>query len=576
MRRVVKFEPTNHRMASCFRWHIAACLLFQLFTRYTAYAQALNPLHIPDTLQGPVFNLSIGQSNRAFFPGNTTQTLAYNGHSYLGPTLILRRGWQVQATIQNNLADTTTLHWHGLHVSAHTDGGPHSPILPGQQWNPHFTCLDKASTYWYHPHFHGKTARQTMQGAAGLIIVRDGEEAALDLPRRYGVDDFPLIVQSLEFDTTNQINPKSLRDSVVLVNGTHRPYLEVPGQWTRLRLLNASNARNFNLGLSGNQSFQLIGTDGGLLGKPLSVSRVRLAPGERAEVLINFEPYVGQSLSFKSYGSEIPVGTQGGPLGAVPAGTPSMQSSLNGTDFEVIEFRVQPQTSHPVVAIPDSLAAQTRLAESSATGFRNIRFSPVVPGSVIGPFLINDSSFNMQRIDFQIPVNSVEIWTIQNQTVVAHPFHLHGFSFYIIDRYGAPVEPQEQGRRDMVLVSPNEELRIIVKFTEFADSTMPYMFHCHLLTHEDEGMMGQFVVKPLPTETAKMQAASFFSFPNPFQNQVRLDGIGQHEPWAIFDAFGKSIVSGKGPASIAAYEWPVGLYILRSNIKTIKLLKISH
>jgi bilirubin oxidase len=533
------------------------CLCFSLWAK----AQFNNPLFIPDTLLGPIINLSIANSQKQILPGPITNTLSYNGFPMLGPTLILRRGWQIETTVQNNLSDTTTLHWHGLHVSAHTDGGPHSPILPGQQWNPHFTCLDKASTYWYHPHFHKKTARQTLNGAAGFIIVRDGEEGSLALPRKYGEDDFPLVIQSFEMDAQNQLKPEGQQDSVVLVNATHKPFLSVPAQWVRFRVLNASNARNFYLGLQDTLPLFLIGSDGGLLGKPLKMNRIKLSPGERAEILVNFSGKENQAFRLKSYGSEIPSGIQGGPTIPTPPGAPSLESPINGIDFDLMEFRVGNALPSVITQISDSLALQTRIPESEATFERSIRFSASIPGSTVGPFLVNDSLFNMDRIDFSVPVNTTEIWTLYNQTTVAHPFHLHGFQFYILDRFGAPPSPEENGRKDMVLLTAQEQVRIIARFTNFPDTNMPYMFHCHLLTHEDEGMMGQFVVSPQTSKQNFIQHPKGMAFPNPFSNFLEFED--KREKLLIFNAMGMIMpLQWLSKRRLDTSFWPKGLYFL--------------
>jgi bilirubin oxidase len=481
-------------------WHLLILFLLGVFK---AKAQFTNPLPIPDTLSGPIFQLSFKNDSSSFFQGHKTKTYAYGNDTFLGPTLILRRGWNISPGIFNQSDDTTTLHWHGLHIPAHADGGPHSPILSGQTWEPHFTCLDKAGTYWYHPHFHGKTGKQTMKGAAGLIIVRDGEEAQLPLPRTYGKDDFPIILQSLQFDPNQQIIPNGLQDSILLVNGTQNPYLNVPGQWLRFRILNASNARNFRIGFSENLPFYVIGNDGGLLGRPVALTRCNLAPGERIECMIDLTGRNGQTLHLRSFASEIPAGTQGGPLGFLPPGTPPMSSPLNGIDFSLLELRVGQPLPGLQTQLPDSLVNFQRLEESSSVNERFFRFASVVPGSPAGPFVINDSVFSMERVDFSVPVGNTEIWSLHNQTVVAHPFHLHGFSFFILDRFGAPPAPEEAGRKDMVQLAPNEQVRIISRFNNFADTTMPYMYHCHILHHEDEGMMGQFVVKPLISQAKK-------------------------------------------------------------------------
>lgn len=180
-----------------------------------AFSQTAIP--IPDTLSGNNIALTMHQDTVQFFSGQATQTLAFNQYSYLGPTLILNNGQNVSITVNNQIGDTTNVHWHGLHVSPTNDGGPHTMIMNGMSWNPQFTVLDKASTYWYHPHFHGKTAEHAIKGAAGIIIVRDNVEAQLNLPRKYGVDDFPIIIQSSQLDSNNQFMPFGMQDSTVLV-----------------------------------------------------------------------------------------------------------------------------------------------------------------------------------------------------------------------------------------------------------------------------------------------------------------------------------------------------------------------
>ena len=535
----------------------------------TLKAQFTQPLPIPDTLSGPIFSLNFAEGQKNLLPGSPTNTYAYNGAGFLGPTLIIKRGMAIEATVTNQTTDTTTLHWHGLHVPAHADGGPHSPILPAQVWEPHFNCLDRAGTYWYHPHFHGKTGKQTLKGGAGLILVRDAEEGLLPLPRTYGKDDFPMILQSLEFGPDNQILPLGLRDSIVLVNGQTNPYADVPAQWVRFRVLNASNARNFWLGFQDNRTFSLIGTDGGLLGRPVAVTRIKLAPGERAECMVNFTGLSGQTLYWKSFGSEIPVGTQGGPLGPMPIGSPSMESPLNGTDFQVLQLRVGPAIPGNNTTLPDSLVIQRRLREQDADGERTVVFSSAVPGSPLGPFLVNDSSFSMERIDFRIPINRTEIWTIHNQTVVAHPFHLHGFTFYILDRYGSPVGPEEAGRKDMVQLSPNELVRIMVRFTDFADSTMPYMFHCHILTHEDEGMMGQFLVTQGTVGLRSKEQNQNFTIRNPIADKLFVSGE-KDQKYRIGTLQGQILYEGIVPEEgLPVANWPGGmLWIQNSNGQT--------
>ncbi len=151
------------------------------------------PLPIPALVEGTDFSLE-AQEGTTEFAGIPTKTLGYNG-SYLGPTLVMNRGDDVRVHLQNSLEETTTLHWHGMHLPADMDGGPHQPVEPGQPWDPEWTVDQPAATLWYHPHPHGETERQVGMGLAGMVILRDDAEAALPLPRDYGVDDLPVIVQ---------------------------------------------------------------------------------------------------------------------------------------------------------------------------------------------------------------------------------------------------------------------------------------------------------------------------------------------------------------------------------------------
>jgi blue copper oxidase len=496
--------------------------VFFLITTSCIFAQ--QALFIPDTLHGPVINLTMKQDSVQFFPGAITHTYAYNSNHYLGPTLILDQGSNVSITVTNQLDDTTTVHWHGLHVPPGMDGGPHQLILPGATWNPQFTMMNSSATFWYHPHTHMKTAAQAIRGADGMIIVRDPVEAALNLPRRYGIDDFPIIVQSIQFDSLNQAMPRGMEDSTLLVNGTLNPYLDVPAQVVRLRLLNASGERSFNFGFTNNMSFSMIGTDGGLLNAPVTTTRIRLSPGERAEILLNLNGMNSQIIQLMSYASELPMGTQGGPTMPMPPWAPPMDSPINGIDFNILQLNIVAQTANPVTTIPASLVSLTPLQISQTNTFRTIHFTSDSLLVMDGPFYFNDSSFDMMRIDYVIPLNSIETWTLINETMVAHPFHMHDVQFFVLDRNGIPVAPEERGQKDVVLVQPNDTVRFITKFSDFADSTMPYMFHCHILMHEDDGMMGQFVVSQNAVGIHNIPVADngISVYPNPFSTATTI------------------------------------------------------
>jgi blue copper oxidase len=519
-------------------------------------ANAQTPIFIPDTLTGNTINLTLHRDSVQRFGGMKTKTLAFNQNSFLGPTLILNKGQQVSLNVQNNIGDTTTVHWHGLHVAPTNDGSPHSMIMDGENWNPEFTVLDKAATYWYHPHFHGKTAAQTIKGALGLLIVRDAEEAALNLPRKYGVDDFPIIVQCAQFDDQNQPMPLGMQDSTLLVNGTRANQgfsasLNIPAQVVRLRLLNASGERSFNFGLTNNRPFKIIASDGGLLRAPLTATRVRISPGERYEIVIDATGMNGQMLHLMSYASEIPVGTQGGPTMIMPPGNPPMDSPINGIDFNILQLNIIAQSQNPVTTIPAVLGTDMPLLEADVNTQRTITFSAQSLTSMDGPFYFNNLSFDMERIDYRIPLGNTEIWTIINQTMVAHPFHIHDVQFYVLDRDGNPVAPSERGRKDVVLIEPNETVRFITKFDTFADSMHPYMYHCHILMHEDDGMMGQFVVMPnttVATNATNVATQKVMVFPNPTNDilYIKADFLTDKTNlrYEIINALGQTVGTG--------------------------------
>ena len=490
-----------------------------------------NPLFIPDTLSGASINLSLQNGQVEFYPGFNTNTIGYN-QNILGKTIILEKGNEVTINVTNNLSEVTTLHWHGLHVSAENDGGPHSIIEGGQTWSPSFTVLDNAATYWYHPHLHEHTEKQVTRGAAGFIIVRDNEEAQLNLPRTYGVDDFPIVIQSRAFDSDKQMLWNTAFDDVIMCNATLDAYLDAPAQIIRLRLLNGSTERVYNLGFQNNLNFHQITSDGGLLDAPVSLTRLLLAPGERAEILLDLSAQHGQSINLMSFASELSSGIYGAtnpsamPMGSI-AGYSSNQ--LNGSDFSILQLNVEAPTNNPVSTIPSLLISNQPYLESDINTTRSLLFQPVQMGPngmLNGPFEINGEVFDMEVINYEIPLNNTEIWELTNMTAISHPFHIHDVQFYILDINGNPPPASMQGKKDVVLVPPMfGTIRFITKFEDFADEDTPYMYHCHMLSHEDEGMMGQFIVFDKTTSIDEQGKESVSIYPNPASHIIRLHGL---------------------------------------------------
>ena len=338
------------RISVCFSFIFSFAICF--FPHLTFAQPPANALNIPDTLVGPVFNLDVGQHKVQFLStGDSTDTYGIN-QDILGPTLIFNKGDFININVTNHLPDMSTMHWHGMHVAPEDDGGPHSIIEIDSTWSIDFTVLDEACTMWYHPHLHHMTAEQVYNGAAGMIIIRDNHEASLNLPRTYGVDDFPMIIQDKSFDSlSNQFIFEEMSDTV-MVNGTLDSYLEVPAQVVRFRLLNGATQRVFNLGFPPQLPVLMIGSDGGLLEQPFPANRVQIAPGERAEIVVNFMGHQGMNFPLFAFNSEMSDGVSGGPNG--PSGRPG--NPLDGVDFLVTEFRVVGQSANPVTQMPQGHA----------------------------------------------------------------------------------------------------------------------------------------------------------------------------------------------------------------------------
>lgn len=412
------------------------------------------------------------KSTMEFFPGKKVETYGYNG-DYLGPTIRVDRGEHVSVRVRNNLPEETTVHWHGLLIDGEMDGGPHQMILSENEWNPDFIINQPAATLWYHAHPVHKTGSQVYKGLAGLFIIDDEESKALNLPDDYGINDIPLIIQDKRFAQdgtliykTNMMDVmQGMLGNTVVVNGIIDPLVEVGTVKTRFRILNGANARTFEFSLSDGSSFHQIASDGGLLESPLQMKALLLSPGERAEIIVDFSEY--------SVGDVI---------------------SLHSTGVKIIDFVVARKETDKT-ALPEKLATIPKIEASQAVKTRT--FDLMGMGLMVN---INGKQMDMNRIDETVKFGDTEIWVIRNVMTgmgpgmggnVAHPFHYHGVQFQVLSRDGREPPLNERGWKDTVLVNPNEIVRVIARF----DYKGLYMYHCHILEHEDAGMMGQFEVK---------------------------------------------------------------------------------
>jgi len=522
-----------------------------------AIGQALNPMAIPPALDVDTFQLVVGEHQHQFYPGVTTTTFGVNG-PYLGPTLILHQGDTSRFRVTNELQQVTNMHWHGMHVPGIVDGGPPREILPGEYWDLKYKVENPAGTYWYHPHPHMITATQATKGIAGMIIVQDAEEAALDLPRTYGVDDFPVVVQDRKFLANGNFVVGPYGDSVI-VNGTPHPYLECPAQLVRLRFLNGSNSRVYQLGFEDDRSFQVIAGDGGLLNAPVDVERISLSNGERWEILLDLSGMEGDSLLLKSFGSELPQ--------TVPGSNNILWESsiLNGIDFDVLRIRIGPPTASPVTAIPTTLGTATPIPEAQAS---RTRVKALTGNGMVGMgmFMIDGQMFNMAVVNDTVTLGSTEIWSFPNNSNMAHPMHIHGCSFFVLDRDGVPPPPEEAGAKDVVLVDAGETVRVIAQFNHTTEG-WPYMYHCHNLMHEDNMMMLQFiVVDPLLGSIELHTGMMLLAFPNPVKNTLNFRSSFPVLTVELRDNLGRIVYTGSGNyglnGSLDLGTLPAGMYSL--------------
>jgi FtsP/CotA-like multicopper oxidase with cupredoxin domain len=448
-----------------------------------------NRLRIPPLLEpdrtrdgGKRFRLSARPGESELLPGKKTATWGYNG-PYLGPTLRARRGDHVTVEVANGLPETTTTHWHGMRLPAVMDGGPHQPIRPGATWRPAWKVDQPAATLWYHPHLHRRTAAHVHQGLAGLFLIDDGE--APDLPSEYGVDDIPLILQDRKFHDDGSFDTSGLRfgglsltgllGDQILVNGTHDPFLQITRSLARLRLLNASNARVYDVGFTDGRAFRLVGTDAGLLATPVPLRRIMMSPGERAEIVVPFAP--GERAVLRSHPPRL--------------GANRVYERLAGGDdaFDLVQFRAarRLERSPP---LPARLAATPPIPVADAARTRSF---------VMSDFGLNGRTMDHDRVDHVVETGAVEIWEVTNAggfpgNGLPHSFHVHEVGFQVLEINGERPPSHLRGRKDTVFVPPHTTVRLLMRFGPYSDPVHPYMYHCHLLAHEDAGMMGQFVV----------------------------------------------------------------------------------
>ena len=419
--------------------------------------------------------LTAAPARLSLVPGTVSDVYAYNG-TVPGPTLVVREGDRVIIHFHNALSEPSTVHWHGVHVPADADGSPLDPVPPGGSKDYVFTVAPgSAGTYWYHPHPDGRSGYQIAKGLYGAIIVRDPHDPLpASLPEKVLVLSDNRVLPDGSLDVPDPDSPAGRADmengregEVLLVNGQVMPTLTIrSGEVQRWRIVNASAARVYRLALAG-QTFLHVGTDGGLFERPVEVSEIVLANSERVELLVRGTGAPGsqttlQALAYDRYISQ------------------TRPRNWNRSR-DVLSLRYAARSAAPAVQLPATLRQVHALDTAQAVARRVI---------VLSQGLINGKAMDMSRVDISARLGTTEIWEIENIVGMDHPFHLHGFHFQVLDRNGVPTPYRTW--KDTINVPRHETVRIIVHFDDYPGK---WMFHCHILTHEDQGMMGILELK---------------------------------------------------------------------------------
>lgn len=460
-----------------------------------------------------------------------------NDGTYLAPTLSFKKGQKVRLILNNNLPAQSILHWHGLHVPANMDGNPMYAINQGETYVYEFEILNRAGTYFYHSHAHGVTARQVYSGLAGLLIVSDDQEQALNLPS--GAQDVPLVLQDRSFDGQNQLvysahmmqRMQGFLGDRILVNGRPDFVLPVATRAYRLRLVNGSNSRIYKLAWDDGTPITVIGVDGGLLAAPEQHPYVMLAPGERVDAWMDFSGRaLGTELTLRSLpfdaaghggmgmmggmgggmmGGGRHRGMMGGGMGGMMGGMMSVSTLPSGSDYPIAKIRVakKEQGEH---SLPKTLTPISALQVKNAANAGNPKTIALSMEHMSA--LLNGRSYKMDDVqpDEMIPVNSLQLIEFDNgfgggmhsMMNMPHPMHMHGEQFQIVKREMNSRSSENydtvaagfvnSGWKDTVLVMPGEKVTVLKPFNDFKGL---FMYHCHNLEHEDLGMMRDFLIK---------------------------------------------------------------------------------
>lgn len=499
-----------------------------------ARAEAAGPapdVHIEMTAQADQIAILPGAPTRVWRYGarllrGDPGALQTTDDALMGPVIRVRRGQRVRIELLNKLPESTVIHWHGLHVPEDMDGHPRFAIGPGERYVYAFTVNNRAGSYWFHAHPHGRTGKQVYFGLSGLFLVGDEEDSALGLPS--GAYDLPLVLQDRRFDAQNQLvhlsktidaaaadarQDRGMMDGMggmqsmmaammgvlgdqVLVNGRPAAEYAVERAPYRLRLCNASNTRTYKLAWSDGTPLTVIASDGGLLPAAVRRDYVMLAPAERIELWVDFAQWPADATpALRSLPFEAGM-RMGGMMGSA--------TLPDGAALTVLALRVGRNAARATTP-PTALSRVPAADPAQAINAGRPKVFRLTMGMM--RWGINGEPFDMLAASAleTVRLGTQEVWEFRNDAAMgmamAHAMHVHGMSFRVL---GRAVERRAQdgydsvragfvddGWKDTVLVMPGERVRILVRFEDY---TGLFLYHCHMLEHEDTGLMRNYRV----------------------------------------------------------------------------------
>lgn len=415
--------------------------------------------------------------------GRPAQLYTYNGQ-LPGPRIEARAGDTLRISFRNSLSEMTNLHYHGLHVSPGGNADNSFLEVPSGELLIYELPIPRthpSGMFWYHPHMHGSVARQVSRGLAGVILIRGEFD---DQPDVRNTPEFLMVLQDFDIASDGLVNEPNVSEKargregpLVTVNGETNPRLPlVRNGWTRLRLLNASPSRFYRLRLEGHP-FVIVGVDGGLVEAPFEAEELLLVPGQRLDVFVRGDsPFGNFRLLNLPYDR----------IGAMGGGMTGSTFGLKTAEPDVVATFEYTDAPPALWAMPNRLAPIERL---SSPGIRRTFRFGMGMGMAGGGFTINGRLFDPKRMDTRVELGSIEDWDLVNRSGMDHPFHIHTNAFQIVSGNGE-VEP---AWRDVVLVPAGRSVRIRLRFSDYSGRAM---YHCHILDHEDLGMMGIVEMAP--------------------------------------------------------------------------------